>query len=92
MTLAIDGFSSLAIKLRIASNSGMTTGLVTTETVINPGETLPRVIYLNRTDFGTGTRTIFVRVSHSSDGDYGAESIATAFTYVKLGRDRRHFE
>ena len=84
MTLSIGGFSALAIKrrVRIADDVGMTTGLTETETILNPGETLSRVIYLNRTDVGTGTRTIYIRVAHSSGGEYGAESTAVGFTFA----------
>lgn len=87
LTLAVDGFSTLAIKrrVRVADNVGMTTGLVVSETVINPGKMLPRVIYLDRTDSGTGTRTVYVAVAHSSGGDYGAESTPAAFTYANSG-------
>jgi hypothetical protein len=87
LTLAVDGFSALAIKrrVRVADDAGMTTGLVVSETVMNPGETLPRVIYLNRTDSGTGTRTVYIRVAHSSGGDYGTESTAAPFTYADSG-------
>lgn len=87
ITLAIDGFTALAIKrrVRIADDAGMTTGLMETETTLNPGETLPRVIYLNRTDGGAGTRIVYVRISHSSGGEYGAESTAAPFTYADSG-------
>lgn len=84
ITLAIDGYSTLAIKRRVrkADNSGMTTNLQTEEFIANPGDVLARVVYLDRTDAGTGTRTIYARVSHSSGGDYGAESAAQAFTWA----------
>ena len=42
----------------------------------------PRVIYLTRTDSGTGTRVVYVTIAHSSGGAYGAESDATPFTYA----------
>lgn len=84
ITLAISGYSSLAIKRRVrtADDSGMTTSLAVEEFEANPGDTLVRVVYLDRDDAGTGTRTIYARVSHSSGGDYGAESVAQAFTFA----------
>lgn len=84
ITLAIAGYSTLAIKRRVrtADDSGMTTNLDVQEFTANPGDTLARVVYLDRLDSGTGTRTVYVRVSHSSGGDYGTESAAQAFTYA----------
>lgn len=85
--LAIDGFSTLAIKrrVRIADDVGMSTGLQVLETTLNPGEVLSRLIDLTRTDGGSGTRTVYVRISHSSGGDYGAESTVASFTYANSG-------
>ena len=34
---------------------------------------------------GTGTRTVWVRISHSSGGAFGAESTAQSFTYADSG-------
>jgi hypothetical protein len=88
ITLAIDGYPpSLATKrrVRVADNSAMTTGLQVYETSVNPGELLPRLVDLMRTDGGTGTRTVYVRVAHSSGGDYGAESGPDSFTYANSG-------
>jgi hypothetical protein len=86
LTLAVDGFSTLAIKrrVRVADDVDMATGLVEAETEVSPGNTLPRVIYLNRTDSNPHTRTVYVAVSHSSGGDYGAESGPDAFTYADV--------
>ena len=85
--LAIDGYSTLAIKrkVRVADNSGMTTNLHEEITEVSPGATLPRVINLIRDDGGTGTRTVWVRISHSSGGAFGAESTAQSFTYADSG-------
>lgn len=85
--LAIDGYSTLAIKrkVRTADDSGMTTNLQVQETTIAPGDVLPRLIDLARMDSGTGTRVVYVRISHSSGGDYGSESAAAAFTYANSG-------
>jgi hypothetical protein len=85
--LAIDGYSTLAIKrkLRVADDSAMTTNLTEQTTEVAPGETLPRLIDLVRTDGGSGTRTVWVRVSHSSGGAFGAESNAQSFTYADNG-------
>lgn len=87
ISLAIDGYSTLAIKRRVrtADNSGMTTNLAVEEFIASPGDVLARVVYLDRADSGTGTRTIYVRISHSSGGDYGAESAAQAFTWADDG-------
>src|ERR1051326_530915 len=76
--LAIDGYSTLAIKrkVRVADDSAMTTNLHEEVTEVAPGETLPRVINLVRDDGGSGTRTVWVRVSHSSGGAFSAESTA----------------
>jgi hypothetical protein len=84
ITLAIDGYSSLAIKRRIrtADDEDMTVNLVEQEfTVASPADTLPRVVYLDRVPPSVHARTIWVRIAHSSGGEYGAESVATAFTY-----------
>ena len=85
--LAIDGFSTLAIKrkVRVADDSAMTTNLHEEITEVSPGDTLPRVINLIRDDGGAGTRTVWVRVSHSSGGAFGAESTAQSFTYADSG-------
>lgn len=84
ITLAVDGYSTLAIKRRVrtADDAGMTTNLAVEELESNPGDVLARVVYIDRSDLGTGTRTIYVRMSHSSGGDYGAESTAQAFTFA----------
>src|SRR6185295_1100086 len=85
--LAVDGFSTLAIKrrIRVADDAGMSTGLQVLKTTLNPGEVLPRLVDITRTDGGAGTRTVYVRISHSSGGDFGSESAATAFTYADSG-------
>lgn len=87
ITLAIDGFSALAFKrkVRTADNSGMTTNLSEEIIEVAPGSTLPRLVYLTRPTPGAGARTIYVRVSHSSGGAYGAESAAAAFTWADSG-------
>ncbi len=87
MTIAVSGFSSLAIKrrVRVADDVGMTTGLTEFETTLNPGEVLSRLIYLDRADFGSGTRDIYVAVAHSSGSTYGTESTPTLFTYADSG-------
>jgi hypothetical protein len=84
ITLAIGGYSTLAIKRRVrtADNAGMTTNLDVQEFEASPGDVLARVVYIDRSDVGAGTRTIYVRVSHSSGGDYGAESTTQAFTFA----------
>jgi len=85
--LAIDGYSTLAIKrkVRVADDSAMTTNLHEEVTEVAPGETLPRVINLVRDDGGSGTRTVWVRVSHSSGGAFSAESTAQSFTFADSG-------
>lgn len=84
ITLAVEGYSTLAIKRRVrtADDAGMTTNLAVEEFTANPGDVLSRVVYLDRADAGTGTRTIYARISHSSGGDYGTESAAQAFTWA----------
>lgn len=84
ITLAIGNYSQFAIKRKVrrADDAAMTVNLQETISEPLPGEQLPRVIYLDRGDAGTGTRTVYVRVSHSSGGEFGAESPATAFTYA----------
>ena len=84
ITLAVDGFSTLALKrkVRTADDEAMTTGVLEYETELSAGEVLPRVMYLIRDDAGTGTRDVWVRVSHSSGGAYGAESTALMFTWA----------
>jgi len=84
ITIAVSGFSVLAIKRRVrtADNEAMTTNAAQFETVLNPGEVLPRIIYLVRPDSGTGTRGVWLRVSHSSGGPYGAENAAQMFTWA----------
>ncbi len=49
------------------------------------GRPLPRLVDLTRPDDGAGTRTIWVRVSHSSGGAFGDESPARSFTYADSG-------
>lgn len=85
--LAIDGYSTLAIKrkLRTADDAAMTTNLHEQLTEVTPGATLPRLIDLLRDDGGSGTRTVWVRVSHSSGGQFGAESAAQSFTFADSG-------
>jgi hypothetical protein len=87
ITLAISGYSSLAFKrkVRTADNSAMTTNLDEEISDVGAGNTLPRLVYLTRPDPGSGTRTIYVRVSHSSGGAFGAESTAAAFTWADDG-------
>jgi len=87
ITLAIDDYSSLAMKRRVrtADDSAMTTNLEELLTEVDPGLPLPRLVDLTRDDGGSGTRTIWVRVSHSSGGDYSAESTAASFTYADSG-------
>jgi hypothetical protein len=85
--LAIDGYSTLSIKrkVRVADNSAMTTNSHEETTEVAPGEVLPRVINLVRDDGGTGTRTVWVRVAHSSGGAFSAESTAQSFTFADSG-------
>jgi hypothetical protein len=87
ITLAIDGFSSLAFKrkVRTADDEAMTTNLSEDVIEVDPAAILPRVLYLSRPDPGSGARTIWVRVSHSSGGDFGSESTAQAFTWADSG-------
>jgi hypothetical protein len=84
ITLAVGGYSTLAIKRRVrtADDVDMTVNLNVQEFEASPGDVLARVVYLDRLDGGTGARTIYVRISHSSGGEYGAESAAQAFTYA----------
>ena len=84
ITIAVSGFTSLAIKRRVrtADDEAMTTNLAEFETVLPAGDTLPRLIYLDRDDPGTGTRDVWVRVSHSSGSAYGAENDAQMFTWA----------
>jgi hypothetical protein len=87
ITLAIAGYSALAFQRRVrtADDAGMTTNLDMQITDVGPGATLPRLVYLTRPTPGSGTRTIYVRVSHSSGGAYGTESAAAAFTWADSG-------
>jgi hypothetical protein len=87
ITLAIDGFSALAYrrKVRTADDSAMTTNESEEIIEVAPGAVLPRLLYLTRPDPGAGTRTIYVRISHSSGGDFGSESAAAAFTWADDG-------
>src|SRR5262249_15403640 len=85
--LAIANYSQFAIKrkIRTADNSAMTTNLAIQEITVAPGEVLSTVVYLTRTDGGTGARTTYVRISHSSGGPYGTESGPTAYTWADSG-------
>lgn len=49
------------------------------------GRPLPRVVNIDRNDSGAGTKTIYVRMSHSSGGAWSAESAAQAFTFADNG-------
>src|SRR3954470_22857717 len=53
--LAVEGFTKFALKrrVRIADDVGMSVNLEEREFVAEPGEVLPRVQYLDRTDSGT---------------------------------------
>lgn len=87
ITLAIAGYSSLAFKrkVRTADDSAMTTNVDEQVVEVPAGTPLSSLVYLTRPDPGSGTRTIYVRVSHSSGGAYGAESAAAAFTWADSG-------
>lgn len=53
---------------------------------VPPGQILPRVIDLVRDDGGSGTRSIWVRISHSSGSEnYTDESDAQEFVYADSG-------
>jgi hypothetical protein len=88
ITLVVTGYSPYAVrrKVRVADNSGMTTNL-TEEITTADANGLPSAVVLNRTDGGTGTKTIYVRVSHSSShaGAFGAESPAQGVTFANSG-------
>lgn len=83
VTLAIDNFSTLAIKrkIRIADDAAMTINLHEFITVKDPGAVLPRLVDLDRTGTATTAAAFWVRVSHSSGGAYSAESPAQTFSY-----------
>jgi hypothetical protein len=87
LQLAIDGYTPFARKrrVRVADNALMTgaTELITDNT--ETGVQLPRVININRSDTETSAQTIYVRVSHSSGGTYGAESEVQSFTFAASG-------
>lgn len=87
ITLAIGNYSQFAWRRRVrtADDAGMSVNLDEQVIEIAAGQILPRVLYLNRPDPGAGARTIYVRISHSSGGAYGAESAATAFTWADDG-------
>jgi hypothetical protein len=87
ITLAIDNYSIAAIKrkVRTADNSLMTSNLSEQVTEVPLGQQLPRLHDLLRGDSGAGARTVYVRISHSSGGNYGPESAALAFTFADSG-------
>jgi hypothetical protein len=80
----IEGYTRFAIKRRItiAADVSMLALLDVIETQIDPVDPGARVVYLNRTDQDTGTRSIFVTVAHSSGGAYGADSLPLALTFA----------
>jgi hypothetical protein len=49
------------------------------------GQPLPRLVVIERNDSDAGTKTIYVRVSHTSGGDWSAESAAQSFTFADSG-------
>lgn len=85
ITLSIGNFSqqfATKRKVRTADDEAMTTNVSEDTVEVDPGQQLSRVVYLTRPDPGAGARTIWVRVSHSSGGEFGAESAAEAFTWA----------
>ena len=85
--LSIGNYSQFATKRKIrwADDEAMTTNAGESIIEAVSGQPLPVVSYLDRQDAGTGTRTVWVRVSHSSGVVFGAESAAQAFTYADDG-------
>jgi hypothetical protein len=85
--LQIDNYLQFAIQrqVRTADDPAMTANLSVETITAQPGQILPRVLYLMRPTPGTTARTIYVRVSHSSGGAFGAESPAQAFTWTDSG-------
>jgi hypothetical protein len=88
ITLAVTGYTPFAVrrKLRVADDSAMTVNESEEITTADTGG-LSNIVVINRTDGGAGTKTIYVRVSHSSSltGAFGAESAAVAFTFADSG-------
>ncbi len=90
ITLSLTAFTRFAIarRVRIASDSGMTTDLVT-QVIDGGGQPLPFVFVLTRaTSSPQAAQTVYVRVSHSSagvSGPWSSESPATAFTFTDDG-------
>lgn len=88
ITLVVTGYSQFAVRrrVRVADDSAMTTNLIEQITTADAAG-LPSVVVVSRTDGGTGTKTVYVRVSHSSSptGAFGAESPAAAFTFADSG-------
>ncbi|HEY0171901.1 MAG TPA: hypothetical protein VGB98_12825 [Pyrinomonadaceae bacterium] len=84
ITLEVGGYSQFALrrKVRVADNADMTGAAETITAAAGAG--LSRVVVVNRADTETEAQTIYVRVSHSSstDGPFGAESDAQAFTFA----------
>lgn len=86
--LEIGNYSAFAIRRRVhtADDSAMTVNFA--ESIIDAaaaGQILSRVVNLTRPSAGSSTRDIWVRISHSSGGDYGAESSAQKFTWANAG-------
>jgi hypothetical protein len=87
LQLAIDGYTAFARKrrVRVADNSSMTGAVELVTDNTETGTPLQRVIIIDRDVTETDAQTIYVRVSHSSGGAYGAESEAEAFTFADSG-------
>lgn len=82
--LQVTGFTNFAAKrkLRVSPNADMSGA---TETITDyTGQKMPEVVPITR-PAASGTETIYVRISHSSGGAFGAESAAQAFTFTDAG-------
>jgi hypothetical protein len=66
----------------VADDEELTRNVRTIEGAVDAGQHLERVLVLKRTDQGTDTRTIYLTVSHSSGGQYGAAAPVVRATFA----------
>jgi len=79
--LAVDGFSSFAQKRKVRRSPNADMSNATEEITDYTNQEMPRVVDVTR-EAAPAAQTIYVRISHSGGGAFGAESAAEAFTFA----------